>query len=61
MDPEDLMEMVRAVNDTTVSREDLLSYKVHEYDPATRTIGLAGQMRDLTEHREAELAVSRQL
>ena len=59
MDPQELAEMVRAVNDTTVSREDLLSYKVHEFDPVTRTIGLAGQERDLTGHREAELAISR--
>ena len=61
MDPEDLMEMVRAVNDTTVSREDLLSYKVHEYDPATRTIGLAGQVNDLTRSTEVEMEVSRKL
>ena len=59
--PEDLAVMVREINDAVVSKEDLLSYKIHEYDPETRTIGVAGQEKDLSEKREEAILPSKQL
>ena len=49
--PEDIAAMVREINNTQVATEDLLSYKVHEYDPKTRTIGLAGGGKDLGQQK----------
>ena len=52
--PEDIAAMVREINNTQVATEDLLSYKVHEYDPKTRTIGLAGGGKDLGQQKAEE-------
>lgn len=52
--PEDIAAMVREINNTQVATEDLLSYQVHEYDPKTRTIGLAGGGKDLGQQKAEE-------
>ena len=52
--PEDIAAMVREINNTQVATEDLLSYKVHEYDPKTRTIGLVGGKKDLGQQKAEE-------
>lgn len=52
--PEDIAAMVRDINNTQVATEDLLSYQVHEYDPKTRTIGLAGGGKDLGQQKAEE-------
>ena len=41
---EDFEKMVCMVNDEHVCEEELLSYQVHEYDPKTRTIKIAGSL-----------------
>lgn len=53
---EDLEMMVRDVNRTQVAPEEVLSDLVHEYDPASRMIGLAGQDREFAEEQTMEIA-----
>ena len=59
--PENIAAMVREINNTQVATEDLLSYKVHEYDPKTRTIGLAGGGKDLGQQKAEEQSSHRGL
>ena len=56
--PEELENMVREINRNVVAPNEVLSDRVHEYDPMTRRISLAGQMPEITKNMQAQRALS---